>query len=80
MATAERRSVSMTALASVPRLNHGFPTLRRLGAISRRFTSGLSIFITASTWNIANFGSGCLGVLRAGRSPESSNGLSTSAT
>ena len=31
----------MTALASVPRLNHGLPTFRRLAAISRIFTSGL---------------------------------------
>jgi hypothetical protein len=38
MGTADRRSVSITALASVPRLNHGLPTLRHLGAISRRFT------------------------------------------
>jgi hypothetical protein len=38
MGTADRLSVSMAARASVPRLNHGLPTLRRLGAISRRFT------------------------------------------
>jgi hypothetical protein len=29
MATADRRNSAMTALASVPRLNDGLPTLRR---------------------------------------------------
>jgi hypothetical protein len=38
MGTADRLSVFMTARASVRRLNQGLPTLRRLGAISRRFT------------------------------------------
>src|SRR5205814_764933 len=45
MGTADRLSASTTALASVPRLNRGLPILRRLGAISRIFTSGLSSFI-----------------------------------
>jgi hypothetical protein len=48
MGTADRRKASMTALASVSRLNHGLPTFRRLGAISRILNSGLSSFITAS--------------------------------
>ena len=38
MGTADRLSVAVTARASVPRLNHGLPTLRRLGAISCRFS------------------------------------------
>jgi hypothetical protein len=42
MGTADRRNVSMTALASVPRLNHGLPTLRRLGAISQIFAGLIS--------------------------------------
>jgi hypothetical protein len=36
-----------------PALELWVATFRRLGAISRKFTSGLRIFITASTWNIA---------------------------
>jgi hypothetical protein len=38
MGTLDRRKASMTALDGIPRLNHGLPTLRRLGAVSGRFT------------------------------------------
>jgi hypothetical protein len=49
MGTADRRSVSTTALASVPRLNHGLPVLRRLALIALTLKPGWSICSTAST-------------------------------